>query len=182
MESSHNLIDLQKLCNRAYFPVTITSGENANCNEISIHHMYVTTSALHLLQQLGLWWSFKGDLHDLQSIVTAIKAVLLAAEERYASSNLVKDHLEKLKDALYDADDLLDDIHTEALPKSLMSANNLTNQVAYGLKMGRKIKAIKVRLSSIQSEANMLNLAERNHHVETPFIARRRKDEIIGGR
>ncbi|KAK8530709.1 hypothetical protein V6N12_013211 [Hibiscus sabdariffa] len=89
--------------------------------------------------------------NDLQrGIATAIKAVLLDVEERSASSNLIKDHLEKLKDALYDADDLLDDIHTEALQKNLM-----TFWLLNGLKMGRKIKA---RLSSIQSEANMFNL------------------------
>ncbi|GMI79687.1 hypothetical protein like AT3G14470 [Hibiscus trionum] len=151
-----------------------------------------------LLQQLGLWWNFKDDLQDLKSIVSAIKAVLLDAEERSASSNLVKDCLEKLKDALYDADDLLDDIHTEAQRKDLLRGNKLTkevrlffsssNQFVYGLKMGRKIKAIKARLSSIQSETKMLKLVERDHPEETPFMAKRRqqthsfvrKDEIIG--
>ncbi|GMI65766.1 hypothetical protein HRI_000245900 [Hibiscus trionum] len=71
-------------------------------------------SSPFLLQQLGLWWNFKDDLQDLGSIVSAIKAVLVDAEERSVSSNLVKDCLEKLKDALYEADGLLDDIHTNA--------------------------------------------------------------------
>ncbi|GMI79692.1 hypothetical protein like AT3G14470 [Hibiscus trionum] len=158
----------------------------------------ITKLSSPLLQQLGLWWNFKDDLHDLQSIVSAIRAVLLDAEERSVSNNLVKDCLEKLKDALYDADDILDDIHTEALRKDMMSGNKLkkevrlffssSNQFVYGLKMGRKIKAIKARLSSIQSQTLMLNLVEREHPVETPFMARRRqqthsfvlKDEIIG--
>ncbi|GMI79658.1 hypothetical protein like AT3G14470 [Hibiscus trionum] len=164
----------------------------------SIAYDIITKLSSPLLHQLGLWRNFKDDLQDLKSIVSAIKAVLLDAEERSVSSNLVRDCLEKLKDALYDADDLLDDIHTEALRKDLMSGNKLTkevrlffsssNQFAYGLKMGRKIKAIKARLSSIQSETKMLNLVEREHPVETPFMARRRqqthsfvhKDEIIG--
>ncbi|KAE8733971.1 hypothetical protein F3Y22_tig00000913pilonHSYRG00023 [Hibiscus syriacus] len=105
---------VQKLCSyfglllfwfggqRAYFGATITSGRNTPC-------------ALD-------------DLVDLRSIVSAISAVLLDAEGRSVSSNLVKDCLEKLKDALYNADDLLDDIHTEALRKDLLSGNKLTKE------------------------------------------------------
>ncbi|KAL4379204.1 hypothetical protein GQ457_02G041090 [Hibiscus cannabinus] len=164
----------------------------------SIAYDIITTLGSPLLQQLGLWWNLKDDLDGLKSTVSTIKAVLLDAEEKSATSNLVKDCLEKLKDALYDADDILDDIRTEASKKDLLRGNKLakevrvffssTNQVAYGLKMGRKIKAIKARLSSIQSDPNMLNLVERGHPVETPFMVRRRqqthsyvrKDEIIG--
>ncbi|KAB2006807.1 hypothetical protein ES319_D11G373300v1 [Gossypium barbadense] len=85
--------------------------------------------------------------------VSSIKAVVLDAEERSVTSHLVKDWLEKLKDVLYDADDLLDDFSTEALRKDLMGGNKLTkevrlffsssNQFAYGLKMGKKIKALR---------------------------------------
>ncbi|GMI65767.1 hypothetical protein like AT3G14470 [Hibiscus trionum] len=151
-----------------------------------------------LIQQLGLWWNFKDDLDDLKRTVSAIKAVLLDAEEQSVTSNLVKDWLEKLKDALYDADDLLDDFYTEALRKDLMSGNKLrkevrvffssSNQFAYGLKMGNQIKAIKARFASIQTQTNGLNLVQRDHPVETSFMAKKRqqthsfvrKDEIIG--
>ncbi|KAE8681856.1 hypothetical protein F3Y22_tig00111303pilonHSYRG00105 [Hibiscus syriacus] len=137
------------------------------------------------------WWNFKDDLDDLKSIVSAINAVLLDAEERSVISNLVKEWLGKLKYALYDADDLLDDFSTEALRKHLMNRNELTkvvrvffsssNQFAYGLKMERKIKA---RFASIQSQTNGLKLVQRDH----PAVAERRqqthsfvfKDEIIG--
>ncbi|KAL4376470.1 hypothetical protein GQ457_02G040850 [Hibiscus cannabinus] len=164
----------------------------------SIAYDIITKLSSPLLQQLGLWWNFKDDLQDLQSIVSAIKAVLLDAEERSARSNSVKDCLEKLKDALYDADDILDDIQTEAMRKDLMSGNKYakkvrlffssSNQFAYGLKMGRKIKDIKATLRSIQNETKMFNLVERDYSVETPFMAKRRqqthsfvrKDEIIG--
>ncbi|MFQ6635831.1 hypothetical protein Gotur_011926, partial [Gossypium turneri] len=105
---------------------------------------------------------------------------------------------DQLKDALYDADDLLDDFSTEALRKDLLSGNKLTkevrlffsssNQFVYGLKMGRQIKAIKARLTSIGSEAKMFNLVERDRLVETSFMSKKRqrthsfahKDEIIG--
>ncbi|MBA0878364.1 hypothetical protein Goshw_002226 [Gossypium schwendimanii] len=67
------------------------------------------------------------------------------------TSTLVKDWLEKLKDAFYAADDWLDDFSTEALRKDLLSRNKLmkevclffssSNQFAYGAKMGHQIKA-----------------------------------------
>ncbi|XP_039024958.1 putative disease resistance protein RGA3 [Hibiscus syriacus] len=150
------------------------------------------------LSQIGLWWDFKDHLEDLKRTVTRIQAVLLDAEERSVTSNVVKVWLHELKDALYDAEDLLDDVHTEALRKDLMSGNKLTkevrvffsssNQFAYGRKLGGKIKAIKARFTSIQSQTSELKLVERDLSVETPFTAKRRrhthsfvgKEEIIG--
>ncbi|MFQ6635838.1 hypothetical protein Gotur_011923, partial [Gossypium turneri] len=49
------------------------------------------------LSQVGLWWNVKDDLDDLKSTVSTIKAVLLDAEERSTTSQLIKDWLEKLK-------------------------------------------------------------------------------------
>ncbi|KAG4123579.1 hypothetical protein ERO13_D11G334601v2 [Gossypium hirsutum] len=79
--------------------------------------------------QIGLWWNFKDDIEDLKNTISTIKAVLLDAEEQSMTSNLVKNWLEKLKDALYDADDLLDDFSTEALRKDLLSGNKLTKEL-----------------------------------------------------
>ncbi|KAK9016431.1 hypothetical protein V6N11_078931 [Hibiscus sabdariffa] len=148
-----------------------------------------------VLEQLGLWWNFKD---DLKSTISAIKVVVLDAEEQSVTSNLIQDWLAKLKDALYDAEDLLDDVRTEALREKLMTGNKLTKEVrvffsrsnrfAYGLKMGRRIKAIKAGFTSIQSQISMLNLVQRDHPLQTSFAARRRrqthsfasKGEIIG--
>ncbi|PPD67749.1 hypothetical protein GOBAR_DD35371 [Gossypium barbadense] len=156
----------------------------------------ITKLSSFTLSQIGLCWNVKDDLDDLKSIVSTIKAVLLDAEERSVTSQLVKDWLEKLKDVLYDADDLLDDFSTEALRKDLLGGNKLTkevrlffsssNQFAYGLKMGRKIKTIKARLISVGSEAKVFNLVERDRPMETSFMTKKRqlthsfKDKIIG--
>ncbi|XP_039040679.1 putative disease resistance protein RGA3 [Hibiscus syriacus] len=158
----------------------------------------ITKLGSRALSQIGLWWNFKDDLDDLKRTVIRIQAVLLDAEERSVTSNLVKVWLDELKDALYDAEDLLDDVHTEVLRRDLMSGNKLTkevrlffsrsNQFAYGRKMASKIKAIKARFASIQSQTSELKLVERDLPVETPFMAKRRqqthsfvrKDEIIG--
>ncbi|MFQ6635810.1 hypothetical protein Gotur_010204, partial [Gossypium turneri] len=150
------------------------------------------------LSQVGLWWNLKHDLDDLKSIVSTIKAVLLDAEEKSVTDNLIKVWLEELKDVLYDADDLLDDFSAEALRKDLLGGNKLTkevrlffsssNQFAYGLKMARKIKAIKARSASIEREANTFCFIPRDRSAETSFMTKKRQethsfereDEIIG--
>ncbi|KAB1671026.1 hypothetical protein [Gossypium barbadense] len=150
------------------------------------------------LSQVGLWWNLKHDILDLKRTVCQIKAVLLDAEEKSVTDNLVKGWLEELKDVLYDADDLLDDFSTEALRKDLSGGNKLTkevrlffstsNQFAYGLKMGRKMKAIKARLASIEREANTFGFIPRDRPAETSFMTKRRQqthsferdDDIIG--
>ncbi|TYG96778.1 hypothetical protein ES288_A11G380000v1 [Gossypium darwinii] len=150
------------------------------------------------LSQVGLWWYLEHDLDDLKHTVYQIKAALLDAEEKSMTDNLVKVWLEDLKDVLYDADDLLDDFSIEALRKDLLGGNKLTkevrlffstsNQFAYSLKMGRKIKAIKARLASIQSEANTFRFIPRDRPAEISFMTKKRQqthsfereDEIIG--
>ncbi|KAA3472029.1 disease resistance protein RGA2-like [Gossypium australe] len=150
------------------------------------------------LSQVGLLWNLKNDLDDLERTVSTIKAVLLDAEERSVTDNRVKVWLEELKDVLYDADDLLDDFSTEALRKDVMGGNKLTkevrlffscsNQFAYGLKMGWKIKAIKARLALIESEANTFRFIPRDRPAKTSFMTKKRlethsferQDEIIG--
>ncbi|MCI40729.1 NBS-containing resistance-like protein, partial [Trifolium medium] len=61
-------------------------------------------------------WNMRDDLEKLLENMSEIKAVVLDAEEQQNTSNhQVQLWLEKLKDALDDADDLLDDFHTEEL-------------------------------------------------------------------
>ncbi|MBA0654897.1 hypothetical protein Goklo_021804 [Gossypium klotzschianum] len=150
------------------------------------------------LSQIGLWWNLEHDIDDLELTVYTIKDVLLDAVEKSVTSDPVKVWVEQVTDALYDADDSLDDFSTEALRKDLMSGNKLTkevrlffsssNQFAYSLKMGRKIKAIKARLASILSKAQMFGLVNRDCPVETSFMTKKRQqmhsfvreDEIIG--
>ncbi|TYG96756.1 hypothetical protein ES288_A11G377900v1 [Gossypium darwinii] len=158
----------------------------------------ITKLSSRALSQVGLCWNLKHDIDDLKRTVRTIKAVLLDAEEKSVTDNLVKVWLEELKDVLYDADDLLDDFSTEALRKDLMGGNKLTkevrlffsssNQFAYGLRMGRQIKATKARLTLIGSEANNFGFMVRDRPIETSFMTKKRpqthsfvpKDKIIG--
>ncbi|KAB2086065.1 hypothetical protein ES319_A04G003000v1 [Gossypium barbadense] len=144
----------------------------------------ITKLSSFAVSQIGLWWNVKDDLDDLGTTVSTIKAVILDAEEKSMTNNLITVWLEALKDALYDADDLLDDFSTETLRKDLMGGKKLmkevrlffssSNQFAYGLKIGRKIKAIKARLASIERKANTFGFMRQQTHSFVP------KDKIIG--
>jgi hypothetical protein len=81
------------------------------------------------LQEIGLLWGFKDELQKLKNTVSTIKNVLLDAEEKQAHSYEVRDWLEKLKDAMYDADDLLDDCSTQLLRRQVMTQDKKAKQV-----------------------------------------------------
>ncbi|KAB1214466.1 putative disease resistance protein RGA4 [Morella rubra] len=148
------------------------------------------------LQEMGLLWGVKGELEKLRGTVSTIQAVLLDAEEQQAKNHAVKDWLGKLKDVIYDADDLLDDFSTEVLRREVMMRNkkakevriffSKSNQLAHGLKMGHKIKAVRERLDAIAADRIKFHFTER--YVETRFEKRERdhthsfvrQEEVIG--
>ncbi|KAL0007254.1 hypothetical protein SO802_008756 [Lithocarpus litseifolius] len=114
------------------------------------------------LQEIKLAHGVKAELENLKSTVSTIKDVLLDAEKKAGDSVAVKGWLEKLKDFLHDADDVLDDFATEALQRKVMAGNKVmkevriffssSNQIAFSLKMGHRIKATRERLDVITNE------------------------------
>ena len=81
------------------------------------------------LQEIELLWGFKDELQKLKDTVSTIQAVLLDAEEQQAKNRAVKDWLGKLKDDMYDADDLLDDFSTQLLRQQVMTRDKKAKQV-----------------------------------------------------
>ena len=74
------------------------------------------------IQEIGQWWGFKDELEKLNRTISTIKAVLLHAEEQSLESTQVKDWLGMLKEAIYDADELLDEISADALRQQVIRA------------------------------------------------------------
>ncbi|XP_062152261.1 putative disease resistance protein RGA1 isoform X2 [Alnus glutinosa] len=156
----------------------------------------ITSSASLALQEIGLLWGFKDELKKLGNTVSTIQAVLLDAEERQAHNHVVKDWLGKLKDAMYEADDLLDDYSTELLRRQVMTQDkkakrvriffSKSNRLAYGFKMGHRIKALWKRLDNIATDQIKFGFNERP--IGTQFEHRKRVDthsferakEVIG--
>ncbi|XP_065632629.1 putative disease resistance protein RGA4 isoform X2 [Quercus suber] len=114
------------------------------------------------LQEIKLASGVKAELENLKSTVSTIQAVLLDAEKQGSHNNEVKDWLKKLRDVFLDADDVLDDFSTEALQHKVMTGSKMTkevhiffsssNQLAFSLKMGHRIKEIRERLSIIAKD------------------------------
>ncbi|KAJ9158565.1 hypothetical protein P3X46_024134 [Hevea brasiliensis] len=122
------------------------------------------------IRTIGLWGGVKAELKKLENTVSMIQAVVLDAEEQYSKSNQVKIWVESLKEALYDAEDLLDEFSAHALRQQVMKGCGIakevrlffssSNQFAYGLKMAFEIKAIRDRLKGIHENRSMFYLEE----------------------
>ncbi|XVF65659.1 hypothetical protein PTKIN_Ptkin09bG0267200 [Pterospermum kingtungense] len=123
-------------------------------------------------QELGLAWGVEEEIKKLKHTVTLIKAVVRDAEEQQRNNNdEVKVWLEQLKDVLYDVDDLLDDFSIQALGRKIMSGNEMvkklciffskSNQLAYSLKMGHRVKAIRERLDKIADDRAKFHFSDR---------------------
>ena len=153
----------------------------------------ITEKASNLLaQEIVLLWGVKDEIERLGDTVLTISAVIEDAEEEQHHNNQVRVWLKRLNDALYEADDLLDDISTEALRREVMTRNkkakevriffSKSNQLVYGLKMGHKVKAMRERLDAIKNDKGF-HLDERtqtrNYRVrETHYFVR--TEEVIG--
>ncbi|KAM4072976.1 hypothetical protein ACB094_11G180900 [Castanea mollissima] len=133
-------------------------------------------------REFGSLWGVNDDLRTIESTVSRIKAVLQDAAERQSHNHQVKDWLEKLNDAVYDADDLFSEFYTEATRRSMVSGNKVvkevrtffskSNQLAFRRKISRKIKAMRQKLNEI-AEEEKFNLKE--YHGET-IVVRRKRD------
>ncbi|XP_062175508.1 putative disease resistance protein RGA4 [Alnus glutinosa] len=148
------------------------------------------------IKEIKLLWGVKDELEKLKDTVSIINDVLLDAEEQQVKRNAVRNWLKKLEDAMYEADNLLDDFSTESLRREIMTRDKMakevriffskSNQFLYALKMGHKIKAIRERLDSINATAKDFKL--KLGHEKIPIQNKKRYDsysfvrveEVIG--
>jgi Leucine-rich repeat (LRR) protein len=110
--------------------------------------------------KIALLWGLEHELQSLTVTVSTIKDLLLDAEEKNAT-----------EDAMYDADDLLDAVSTEALRRKILTRDNKakqvriffskSNQLLYRLKMAPKIKAMRERLHAIDADRERFHLKVR---------------------
>ncbi|XP_030938610.1 putative disease resistance protein RGA1 [Quercus lobata] len=120
------------------------------------------------LAEIPLIWGVNDEIKKFVVTVSTISAVLRDAEKKQ-NNHHVKQWLKGLKDVILDADDLLDEISTEALRWELMTRNKKAKKVriffssntfAYGHKMGQKFKAMRYRLDAVA--------ADRRFYLEEP--------------
>ncbi|KAF3432457.1 hypothetical protein FNV43_RR27197 [Rhamnella rubrinervis] len=111
-------------------------------------------------------------LKKLKIMLLSVTAVLSDAEEKQIRNPIVKEWLDELEDAAYDADDLLDEITTDALQFKLEAARsrNDASKVSdiglpislnrYDLEMETKIEEILESLEFIAKQKDVLGLKE----------------------
>uniref|UniRef100_A0A7N2LAG6 Disease resistance N-terminal domain-containing protein n=2 Tax=Quercus lobata TaxID=97700 RepID=A0A7N2LAG6_QUELO len=114
------------------------------------------------LQEVALIWGVKDEINKLKETVSTISAVILDAEAKQRDSEEIKLWLKRPKDAMCDADDLLDEISTEALRREVMARDkkakevriffSKSNQLVYGVRMGHKVKEMREWLVAIAAD------------------------------
>ncbi|XP_074285404.1 disease resistance protein RGA2-like [Silene latifolia] len=122
---------------------------------------------LAAIQTLGLMQSvcsisnYKSELDDLQNTVQTVRAVLEDADAKQDSLNSQeKNYIQELKDAVYDADDVLDEFLTLAKQKQL-NRNKVTSffsrfkLLTHGL--SSKVKMVNDKLNKIATKSNQFS-------------------------
>ncbi|RXH69471.1 hypothetical protein DVH24_037255 [Malus domestica] len=74
-------------------------------------------------QTIGSIWGVQDELNKLKETVAGFQAILLDAEQKQANNNEVKLWLESVEDAVYEADDVLDEFNTEVQRRQVMRDN-----------------------------------------------------------
>ncbi|XP_074285463.1 putative disease resistance protein RGA1 [Silene latifolia] len=127
----------------------------------------VVQTILAAIQTLGQLQSVcsvsncKAELDDLQNTVETVRAVLEDADAKQESLNSQeKNYIQELKDAVYDADDVLDEFLTLAKQKQLKS-NKVTSFFSrFKLlthKLSTKVKTVNDKLNTISTKSNMFS-------------------------
>ncbi|KAM1778368.1 hypothetical protein ACFX12_039871 [Malus domestica] len=73
-------------------------------------------------QEIGLIWDVQDEFQKLKETVAGFQVVLLGAEQKQAN-NEVKLWLQSVEDAVYEADDVLDEFNTEAQRRQMVPGN-----------------------------------------------------------
>ncbi|XP_039173728.1 putative disease resistance protein RGA4 [Eucalyptus grandis] len=144
------------------------------------------------LDNVGMLWGVNHELEALGDTVSTLQSVLDHAEEQYLWSPQIKYWVDKLKEAFYDAQDVLEEFNIEAMRREFRGHNEMmkevrtffssSNQLAFKMKMSYKLRAVRKRIEAIKADKGF-HLDERperewRKREEThSFI---RKGDIIG--
>ncbi|KAL9343915.1 hypothetical protein Peur_064346 [Populus x canadensis] len=120
-------------------------------------------------EELGLVFGIQTEFEKLKRTFMTVQAVLKDAEEKQWKDEAIRTWLKHLKDAAYDADDVLDEFAIEAQRRrqrrglknrvrSLFSLHQ--NPLFFRLKMAHKVKKVTEKLDDIAHEKNKFILTE----------------------
>ena len=122
-----------------------------------------------VLEELGLVFGLQTEFEKLKRTFMIVQAVLKDAEEKQWKDDDIRIWLQDLKDAAYDADDVLDEFSIEAqrrrqrrgLKVRLRSFSSLDqNPLVFRFKMAHKLKNVREKFDAIAREKNKFKLTE----------------------
>ncbi|XP_058078514.1 putative disease resistance protein RGA3 [Magnolia sinica] len=117
-----------------------------------------------ILEKCELFWVFHKEMEKLRSRLSTIQAVLEDAEEQPIKSKALQNWLGKLKDVVYDADDILDEFTIEAKVEAkrrklqISTFFSASNPLLSRSNMADKMKEIGQRLDKIAEERSQFHL------------------------
>ncbi|XP_058079935.1 disease resistance protein RGA2-like [Magnolia sinica] len=129
-----------------------------------ILQLVIEKLASPILEKCELFWGFHKEMENLLSRLSTIQAVLEDAEEQPVKSKALQNWLGKLKDVVYDADDILDgftiEAKVEAKRRKLQIGTffSASNPLVSRSNMADKIKEIGQRLDKIAEERSQFHL------------------------
>ena len=120
------------------------------------------------VQEFRLAWGLEDDLARLEERLKAINVVLSDAEKQQSKNDRIRLWLHMLREVLYDAEDVLDEIECETLQRQVVKTKGSTSRKVlhfftrspFRLIIGHKIKKIIERLAEISSLKSEFNLCE----------------------
>ena len=141
------------------------------------------------LKKIGSIWGVQDELEKINNTVLSIQAVLEDAEEQQVQNHQDKQWLMKLREVVFDADDLLSDFSPQVFRLKVMGGDKMakkvriffssSNQIVFSLKMACNIKAMRERLNDIADNRNNFQLIQRP--LETRAVTRERETKVVMG-
>ncbi|XP_068640743.1 putative disease resistance protein RGA3 [Aristolochia californica] len=138
-------------------------------------HRVIGSIGSALVQEIRVVWGVEEELQRLSNTLSAINSLMADAEEKQLESNTMRDWLRKLKDVVYDAENVVDDFNLRALQaqqvgdvvesKKRKEVHNLCfcfslKKIAFRHEIGKMIQDIRKRLDEIAKDHAQFHLSE----------------------
>ncbi|KAI9078949.1 hypothetical protein K1719_039098 [Acacia pycnantha] len=127
----------------------------------------INTLASLAFKEIASIYGVKSEIDWLKNSVEAIKAVLADADKKQQSDQLIQLWIKDLKQVLYEADDLLDELQTQHLLRNRDAKGKVceffssSNPVISGHKIAGKIRKIREKFNAVAETMSKLNLDRR---------------------
>ncbi|KAL8159822.1 hypothetical protein V2J09_001359 [Rumex salicifolius] len=179
--TSHSNSDFSLvLCFNIFYPLLYILADFFNENGKTLHYFLLLHSSCY---KFLLLWNFKKDLQRLGKTIETITCFIYDAEQRHSKEHLVKSWLSRLREVLYEADDLFHAIAARALRKKTIGGSafkkevtlffSKSNQLCLVIKTAHEIKAIRESLDGINDDMSPFQLQyqkiEEKHQLQREF-------------